>query len=66
MTFRENESRERGPVARENLAVLRDAALTRLKHDDAKISLRNRGVTPPAAISDIWQSCCSSRRRQRP
>jgi predicted transposase YbfD/YdcC len=45
MTFREDESRVREPVARENLAVLRHAALTRLKQDDAKISLRNRRNT---------------------
>jgi predicted transposase YbfD/YdcC len=45
MTFREDESRVREPAARENLAVLRHIALTRLKQDDAKISLRNRRNT---------------------
>lgn len=42
MTFREDECRVREPNARENLAVLRHIALTRLKQDHAKISLRNR------------------------
>jgi hypothetical protein len=42
MTFREDECRVRDPVARENLAVLRHIALTRLKQDNAKLSLRNR------------------------
>lgn len=45
MTFREDECRVRQPVARENLAVLRHIALSRLKQDDAKFSLRNKRNT---------------------
>jgi predicted transposase YbfD/YdcC len=43
--FREDESRVRERVARENLAVLHHAALTSLMQDDAKISLRHRRNT---------------------
>ncbi len=42
MTFREDECRVRDPNARENLAVLRHIALTRLKQDNAKVGLRNK------------------------
>jgi predicted transposase YbfD/YdcC len=45
MTFREDECRVRQPAARENLAVLRYIALSRLKQDDAKFSLRNKRNT---------------------
>ena len=45
MTFREDACRVRQPAARENLAVLRHIALTRLKQDDAKFSLRNKRNT---------------------
>ncbi len=45
MTFREDECRVRQPAARENLAVLRHIALSRLKQDDAKFSLRNKRNT---------------------
>jgi hypothetical protein len=45
MTVRDDESRVREPAARENLAILRYAALTRLKQGDAKFSLRNRRNT---------------------
>jgi predicted transposase YbfD/YdcC len=45
MTFREDECRVRQPTARENLAVLRHIALSRLKQDDAKFSLRNKRNT---------------------
>ena len=45
MTFREDECRVRQPAAREDLAVLRHIALSRLKQDDAKFSLRNKRNT---------------------
>ena len=45
MTFREDACRVRQPAARENLAVLRRIALTRLKQDNAKFSLRNKRNT---------------------
>jgi hypothetical protein len=45
MTFREDACRVRQPLARENLAVLRHIALSRLKQDDAKFSLRNKHNT---------------------
>jgi predicted transposase YbfD/YdcC len=45
MTFREDACRVRQPAARENLAVLRRIALTRLKQDNAKLSLRNKRNT---------------------
>lgn len=37
ISFREDECRVRQPVARENLAVLRHLALSRLKNDDTKV-----------------------------
>ena len=37
-----NECRVRDPVARENLAVLRHLALSRLKNDDTKLGLQNK------------------------
>jgi len=42
ITFREDECRVRHPVARENLAVLRHLALSRLKNDDTKVGLQNK------------------------
>jgi predicted transposase YbfD/YdcC len=45
MTFREDECRVRQPAARDNLAVLHHIALTRLKQDNAKFSLRNKRNT---------------------
>ncbi len=45
MTFREDACRVRHPAARENLAVLRHIALSRLKQDNAKFSLRNKRHT---------------------
>jgi predicted transposase YbfD/YdcC len=45
MTFREDECRVRQSAARENLAMLRRIALSRLKQDDAKFSLRNKRNT---------------------
>ena len=45
MTVREDECRVRQPAARENLAVLRHIALSRLKQDDATFSLRNKRNT---------------------
>jgi predicted transposase YbfD/YdcC len=42
ISFREDECRVRQPVARENLAVLRHLALSRLKNDDTKVGLKNK------------------------
>ena len=42
ISFREDECRVRHPVARENLAVLRHIALSRLKNDDTKIGIHNK------------------------
>lgn len=42
ISFREDECRVRDPVARENLAVLRHIALSRLKNDDTKLGLQNK------------------------
>ena len=42
ISFREDECRVRDPVARENLAVLRHLALSRLKNDHAKLGLQNK------------------------
>ncbi|MBK5932223.1 ISAs1 family transposase, partial [Halochromatium salexigens] len=42
IAFREDECRVRQPVARENLAVLRHLALSRLKNDDTKVGLKNK------------------------
>ena len=42
ISFREDECRVRDPVARENLAVLRHLALSRLKNDDTKLGLQNK------------------------
>jgi predicted transposase YbfD/YdcC len=42
ISFREDECRVRQPVAREHLAVLRHLALSRLKHDDTKVGLKNK------------------------
>ena len=42
IAFREDECRVRDPVARENLAVLRHLALSRLKHDDTKLGIQNK------------------------
>jgi predicted transposase YbfD/YdcC len=42
ISFREDECRVRDPVARENLAVLRHIALSRLKNDDAKLGIDNK------------------------
>jgi len=42
ISFREDECRVRDPVARENLAVLRHLALSRLKHDDTKLGIQNK------------------------
>ncbi|NBC49234.1 MAG: ISAs1 family transposase, partial [Gammaproteobacteria bacterium] len=42
VAFREDECRVRQPVARENLAVLRHLALSRLKNDDTKVGLQNK------------------------
>ena len=42
LSFREDECRVRDPVARENLAVLRHLALSRLKNDDTKLGIQNK------------------------
>ena len=43
VAFREDDSRLRDPRARENFAVLRHIALTRLKNDHrAKIGIKNK------------------------
>ena len=42
MAFREDESRVRDDLARENLAVLRHIALNRLKNDDTKLGIQNK------------------------
>ena len=42
VAFREDDSRVREPAARENLAVLRHIALTRLKKDNAKLGIKNK------------------------
>jgi len=42
ISFREDECRVRDPVARENLAVLRHLALSRLKNDNTKLGLQNK------------------------
>lgn len=42
VSFREDECRVRDPVARENLAVLRHIALSRLKNDDTKLGIQNK------------------------
>lgn len=42
ISFREDECRVRDPIARENLAVLRHIALSRLKNDDAKLGIQNK------------------------
>ena len=40
--IREDDSRVREPVARENLAVLRHIALNRLKNDPTKLGIQNK------------------------
>ena len=42
VAFREDDSRVREPAARENLAVLRHVALTRLKKDNTKLGIKNK------------------------
>lgn len=42
MAFREDESRVRDDIARENLAVLRHIALNRLKNDNTKLGIQNK------------------------
>ncbi|NEX23933.1 hypothetical protein G3480_27425 [Thiorhodococcus mannitoliphagus] len=42
MSFREDESRVRDPLARENLALIRRIALIRLTHDDLKRGLHGK------------------------
>ncbi|MFE8033018.1 ISAs1 family transposase [Thiohalocapsa marina] len=42
VAFRDDDSRVREPNARENLAVLRRLALSRLKNDDTKLGLQNK------------------------
>ena len=42
LSFREDECRVRDPVARENLAVLRHLALSRLKNDGTKLGIQNK------------------------
>lgn len=42
ISFREDECRVRDPVARENLAVLRHLALSRLKNDGTKLGIQNK------------------------
>jgi predicted transposase YbfD/YdcC len=42
VAFREDDSRVREPTARENLAVLRHIALTRLKKDNTKLGIKNK------------------------
>ncbi|MBK1702979.1 hypothetical protein CKO40_00035 [Halochromatium glycolicum] len=42
VAFREDDSRVREPVARENLAVLRHIALNRLKNDPTKLGIQNK------------------------
>jgi predicted transposase YbfD/YdcC len=42
VAFREDECRVREPTARENLAVLRHIALTRLKNDPTKLGIQNK------------------------
>jgi len=52
ISFREDECRVRDPVARENLAVLRHIALSRLKNDDIKLGLQNKRLK--AACSERY------------
>ena len=52
VSFREDECRVREPVARENLAVLRHLALSRLKNDDTKLGIRNKRLK--AACNDNY------------
>jgi predicted transposase YbfD/YdcC len=52
ISFREDECRVRDPVARENLAVLRHLALSRLKNDDTKLGLQNKRLK--AACSERY------------
>jgi predicted transposase YbfD/YdcC len=42
VAFREDDCRVRAPAARENLAVLRHIALTRLKNDTTKLGIKNK------------------------
>ena len=42
ISFREDECRVRDPVARENLAVLRHIALSRLKNDNTTLGIQNK------------------------
>ena len=42
VAFREDDSRVREPAARENLAVLRHIALTRLKKDNTNLGIKNK------------------------
>ena len=42
VAFREDDCRVREPAARENLAVLRHIALTRLKNDNTKLGIKNK------------------------
>ncbi|EGV27609.1 transposase IS4 family protein [Thiorhodococcus drewsii AZ1] len=42
VAFNEDASRVRDPDARENLAVMRRVALTRLKHDDTKLGIQSK------------------------
>ena len=42
VSFNEDDSRVRDPEARENLALIRRIALTRLKHDDTKLGIQSK------------------------
>nr|WP_274600256.1 ISAs1 family transposase [Thiocystis violacea] len=53
ISFREDECRVRDPVARENLAVLRHLALSRLKNDDTKLGLQNKRLKAASDEDDL-------------
>jgi predicted transposase YbfD/YdcC len=53
ISFREEECRVRDPVARENLAVLRHIALSRLKNDNAKLGILNKRLQAAWSEDDL-------------
>ncbi|WP_242513592.1 ISAs1 family transposase [Halochromatium salexigens] len=57
ISFREDECRVRQPGARENLAVLRHLALSRLKNDGTKVGLKNKRLK--AACNEDYLENCS-------
>jgi predicted transposase YbfD/YdcC len=42
VSFNEDDSRVRAPEARENLALMRRIALTRLQHDDTQLGIQSK------------------------